>query len=194
MKELKDMSVEELWQIFPIILKEHDPDYKLWYAEEKESLLYVLQDYDVYRINHIGSTSVDGLIAKPIIDILLELPNAYVMNNVAFLLQDSGWILMARNDEEKTLDLNKGYTPHGFAKKVYHLHVKPTGDWNELYFRDYLQVHSDVAQQYEMFKLHLMEQFKHNRDAYTDAKADFVMQYSKKARKEFDRRYLPLYQ
>jgi len=34
LKELKDMSLEELWQLFPIILKEHNPDYKNWYIEE----------------------------------------------------------------------------------------------------------------------------------------------------------------
>lgn len=68
---MKEMSLEELWQLYPIILKDHNPNYQLWYAEEKQRLLHILQDYDICRINHIGSTSVEGLIAKPTIDILV---------------------------------------------------------------------------------------------------------------------------
>ena len=191
MKELKDMTLEELWQLFPIILKEHNPDYQLWYAEEKEHLLHILNDCDVRRINHIGSTSVKGLIAKPIVDILLELPETYDMSSITHLLQSSGWLLMAKNEEERMFDLNKGYTPKGFANKVYHLHVKPSGDWDELYFRDYLQSRPDAAQLYETLKLNLLKQFEHDRDAYTNAKSEFVAWYTQKAREEFEGRYLP---
>lgn len=191
MKELKDMSLEELWQLFPIILKSHSPDYAIWYDEEKASLLNILNVYNVCRINHIGSTSVTGLIAKPFVDILLELPETYDFDNISRLLPKNGWNEMAKNDIEKTLDLNKGYTTNGFAERVYHLHIKPSGDWGELYFRDYLRKYSDVARQYEALKLSLKEQFEHNRDAYTNAKSDFVMKYTQKAREEFGALYLP---
>ncbi len=106
--------------------------------------------------------------------------------------QNNGWILMAGNADTKLLDLNKGYTPSGFAAKVYHLHIKPSGDWDELYFRDYLQQHYDVAKQYEILKLSLKKQFEHNRDAYTKAKSEFVRMHTQKARKEFGQRYLPI--
>lgn len=191
MKELKDMSIEELWQLFPIILKDHSPNYKLWYNEEKMMLIKILQDCDVSRVNHIGSTSIEGLIAKPIIDILLELPENYDVNRIAKILQNNGWILMQKNDAHRTLDLNKGYTPIGFAEKVYHLHVKPFGDWPELYFRDYLRQHSDIARQYEVLKQELKEQFEHDRDAYTNGKSNFITEQSDKARVEFAGRYLP---
>ena len=194
MKELKNMSPDELCRLFPIILKKHNSDYKSWYAEEKENILRLLHDFEVCRMNHIGSTSVAGLIAKPVIDILLELPDDYVADSVAFLLQENGWILMAKNDAEKTIDLNKGYTQNGFEEKVYHLHIKPIGDWNELYFRDYLKAHSDAAQEYETLKLNLLKQFEYNRDAYTNAKSEFILKYTKKAREEFSGRYLPLHQ
>ena len=190
MKELKDMSLEELWQLFPIILKEHNPDYENWYIEEKERISCILHNYS-NRINHIGSTSVEGLIAKPIIDILLELPISYDLDCVEDILKKSGWIVMARNDAEHMLDLNRGYTLREFAEKVYHLHVKPYGDWGELYFRDYLRQHSDVAQKYGELKKCLKEQFKHNRDAYTNAKTNFIITYTQQAREEFAGRYLP---
>lgn len=185
------MSLEELWLLFPIILKEHSPDYALWYDEEKQDLLDILHDYDVCRINHIGSTSVKGLIAKPIVDILMELPREYDIDKVAELLQSAGWIEMARNGHERTLDLNKGYTPAGFAEKVYHLHVKPSGDWGELYFKDYLRAYPDTAREYEALKSLLQKQYAHDRDAYTNAKSEFVMEYTQKAREEFGGRYMP---
>lgn len=191
MKELKDMSTEELWKLFPIILKKHNTNYKLWYDQEKQQLLDILQDSAVCRINHIGSTSVEGLIAKPIIDILLELPTAYDVNSVSQVLESNGWILMQKDTENQTLDLNKGYTPTGFAQKVYHLHVKSLGDWNELYFRDYLQQYPNVARQYEVLKERLKTQYEHDRDAYTNAKSDFIIEQSSKAKAEFMGRYVP---
>lgn len=191
MKDLKDMSLEELWQLFPIILREHNTFYSTWYEEEKVALLQILQDYNVSRINHIGSTSVSGLIAKPIVDILLELPKNYDMTGTIYLLQQNGWILMQRNEDQKILDFNKGYTPTGFAEKVFHLHIKPFGNWGELYFRDYLRENTAIAKQYETLKRCLMKQFKHNRDAYTDAKSTFIVENTIKAKEKYNGRYEP---
>ena len=190
MKKLEDMTLEELWELFPIVLKEHSPKYAEWYEEEKQNLMELLADFGLQRINHIGSTSVEGLIAKTIVDILLELPEGYALERVAELLQNAGWIVMVRDDETQTLDLNKGYTPEGFAEKVYHLHVRTLGDWDELYFRDYLRKYPKAARQYEELKLSLKDKHEHNRDAYTDAKTDFVQKYSQAAREEFGARYL----
>ena len=191
MKKLEEMTLAELWELFPIILKEHRSEYKRWYEEEEQQLTKLFADFPIQRINHIGSTSVEGLIAKPIVDILLEFPDGYDMEDASARLQKAGWIVMNDDSESRTLDLNKGYTPEGFAEKVYHLHVRAIGDWDELYFRDYLRKYPEVARQYEELKLGLKENYEHNRDAYTDEKADFVQKYSQKAREEFGSRYLP---
>lgn len=191
MKKLEDMTLEELWELFPIILKEHNRDYLKWYEEEKRNLTELFVDFDIQRINHIGSTSVEGLIAKPIVDILLEFPDGYDMEDASARLQKAGWILMIEDKERHTLDLNKGYTPEGFAEKVYHLHVRAIGDWDELYFRDYLREYLEVAREYEALKLSLKEKYEHDRDAYTDEKSEFVQKYSQKARQEFGSCYLP---
>lgn len=190
MKKLEDMTLEELWELFPIVLKEHSPKYAEWYEEEKQNLMELLAVFGLQRINHIGSTSVEGLIAKPIVDILLGLPEGYELDRVSELLQNAGWIVMTRDDETQTLDLNKGYTPEGFAEKVYHLHVRVLGDWDELYFRDYLRKYPEVAGDYEELKRSLKEKYEHNRDAYTEAKTAFVQQYSQAAHQEFGTRYL----
>ena len=70
-KPLSEMTLEELWQLFPIILSSHNPDWKNYYEEEKALLEKSFGDLLV-RIEHIGSTAVEGLIAKPTVDILLE--------------------------------------------------------------------------------------------------------------------------
>lgn len=190
-KELSEMTLEELWELFPIILKEHNPDYHYWYQEEEENIRKTLNPADIIRINHIGSTSVESLIAKPTVDILLEIRDSCNLIRIKKGLADQGWILMAIEDDPFHYYFNKGYTKEGFAEKVYHLHVRYYGDWNELYFRDYLRNHSDVAREYEKLKLELMEKHKHNRDGYTDAKSEFILQNTKKARKEFREKYKP---
>ena len=72
-KPLSDMMLEELWELFPIELSEHNPEWKNWFREEEELLLRAFGS-NHERIRHIGSTAVEGLLAKPTIDILLETP------------------------------------------------------------------------------------------------------------------------
>lgn len=190
MKELSEMTLEELWQLFPIILKEHNPEYKKWYEIEKEKLIHEFDDILV-RINHIGSTSVEGLIAKPTVDILMEIKNDSNIDKVKEKLLSMGWLLMnSTNDPKFRQTYNKGYTKYGFAEKVYHLHVRYYDDWNELYFRDYLREHKDVADEYAKLKLGLWKKYEHDRDGYTDAKSEFVLKVTEKARKEYGGRYI----
>ena len=193
MKKLTEMSLTELWELFPIILKEHNLDYSCWYEQEKINIQNTLKGFDVFRINHIGSTYVPALIAKPIVDILLEFEKEYNKSDMIDSLTKDGWLVMAQDDKKGTIDLNKGYTLEGFAEKVYHLHIKPAGDWGELYFRDYLLAHDEVAREYEVLKLKLKERFEHDRDSYTEAKTDFISIHTQKARKELKNNYNPSY-
>ncbi|MFD3156775.1 GrpB family protein [Haloimpatiens sp. FM7330] len=192
-KELSEMTLEELWELFPIILKEHNPDYKNWYEIEKQKLLSCLDKRDIIRINHIGSTAVKGLIAKPTVDILLEIDNKSDIEQLKNILLHNGWILMwSQNDPCMRMTFNKGYTKEGFSEKVYHLHVRYNDNWNELYFRDYLIEHEEVAKEYGKLKLELIKKYEHNRDGYTDAKSDFILKYTEKAKEEYGDKYNPI--
>ncbi|MCY6372600.1 GrpB family protein [Clostridium ganghwense] len=192
-KTLSEMSLEELWELFPIILKEHNPSYKEWYLIEKSEIVNALGRNDIKRINHIGSSSVEGLISKPTVDILLEVDCNCNIEQIKSKLSNAGWTLMSFECKpDLNMSFNKGYTSNGFAEKVFHLHVRFFGDWNELYFRDYLLVHKEVAEKYGKLKQGLKEQYKHNRDGYTEAKTEFIMKYTKIARKDFGNRYLPI--
>ncbi|PUU94885.1 MAG: hypothetical protein CI947_425 [Halanaerobium sp.] len=192
-KSLSEMSLEELWQLFPIILKEHNPEYKNWYREEKAGLTEALPAPYIKRINHIGSTAVPGLLAKPTVDILLEISRKAELAKVEAELKDAGWTLMHRNEEDQGLNLvfNKGYTPQGFADRVFHLHLRYPGDWEELYFRDYLIAHPEIAEKYGELKQKLEKEYKHNRDGYTEAKTEFIKKHTAEAKKEFQEKYLP---
>lgn len=72
-KSLNEMTNEELWRLFPIILSEHMQIWKEKYLTEKVLIEETVGQQKIIRINHYGSTSVPGLIAKPTIDILLEI-------------------------------------------------------------------------------------------------------------------------
>ena len=184
---LEEMSLEELWQLFPIFLREHQDEWKEWYEEERLLLLSFLPEHQIVRLSHIGSTSVKTIWAKPIVDILLEIPKETDMAAMRDLLLQNGYLLMSESQER--MSFNKGYTPSGFAERVFHLHLRYEGDHDELYFRDYLQEHPAVAKDYEKLKLSLWKQYEYNRDAYTEAKTDFIKKYTKEAKKLYGRRY-----
>ena len=149
-KALEDMSLEELWQLFPIFLKEHNKDWAAWYKEESRRIQSFLPANQLYKMHHIGSTSIESA---------------------------------------GRMSFNKGYTLQGFAERVFHLHLRYYGDNDELYFRDYLKAHPDVAKDYEKLKLTLWKKYEYNRDAYTEAKTDFIRLYTQKAKKLYKRRY-----
>lgn len=173
---------------FPIILREHNPDYQQWYEQQAQVLRQIFGT-SVLRINHIGSTAVPKLVAKPCVDILLEIAHDWDPQRIIAETRAAGWLLMSVESTPLKLIFNQGYTDHGFAEKVFHLHVRRLGDWDELYFRDYLLTHPKVARDYAALKQTLVEQFIHNRDAYTEAKTDFITGMTTLARTEFGPRY-----
>ena len=186
-KDLSEMTLEELWELFPIFLVEHDDRWKDFFDEVEKTLTRILSEQPVERISHIGSTAIHGIWAKNIVDVMVEIPQSADMKNIAQILEQNGFIVMSA--EENRISLNKGYTANGFADKVYHIHLRYTGDNDELYFRDYLNEHPLVAEEYETLKLRLWKQYEHNRDAYTNAKTDFISIWTAQARKEYGDRY-----
>ena len=186
-KKLSEMTLEELWQLFPIILVEHQHEWKEWYKNEASWLNTILPPNQTVRISHMGSTAINTIWAKPIIDILVEVSNECDMQNIKAILVNNGYICMSQND--KRMSFNKGYTENGFDEKVYHLHLRYVGDNDELYFRDYLLEHPEVAKEYEALKLGLWKEYEHNRDGYTNAKREIVAKYTEIAKAEYGDRY-----
>lgn len=186
-KPLFEMTLDELWQLFPIYLTEHKLFWTNWYEEEQNVLILNLPKEDIASISHIGSTAVDTIWAKPIIDILIEIKDGFSFDEVRTVIENCGYICMS--ESECRLSFNKGYTPDGFAEKVFHLHLRFAGDNDELYFRDYLIGHPEIAKEYEILKLALWKNYEHNRDAYTNGKTEFIKRYTATAKKLYYGRY-----
>ena len=184
-KKLSEMSLEELWQLFPIFLEEHKDCWKEWYFEEESLLKRAFSSSE--KISHIGSTAISSIWAKPIVDILMEVPKERNLLDYKAQIINCGYICMS--ESEKALSFNKGYTENGFAERVFHLHLRYTGDNNELYFRDYLNEFPDIAKEYEKLKLSLWKEYERNRDAYTNAKTAFVKKYTEQAKMIYGNRY-----
>lgn len=182
-KKLSEMTLDQLWQLFPIVLTEHNPCWASWYDEEVTELKNILPSDTDYH--HIGSTAVNGIMAKPIVDILIVVDTCEKLKHAAYLLRENGYIVMSTG--ETRISLNKGYTESGFAKKVFHLHLRLKGDTDEVLFRDYLSAHPEAAKEYEQLKLRLWKEYEHDRDAYTDAKSDFVKSYTLLAKNSISR-------
>jgi GrpB-like predicted nucleotidyltransferase (UPF0157 family) len=185
--KLSEMSKEELWQLFPIILSEHRDCWVKWYEEEAALLRRALPQDRTFRISHVGSTAIPNIFAKPIVDLLVELEPTTDMNETSEILLQNGYRVMS--EEPRRISLNKGYTEQSFAEKVFHLHLRFSCDNDELYFRDYLRDHPEVAGHYEALKTGLRDQYEHDRDAYTEAKKEFVVEYTQKAKMEYGDRY-----
>lgn len=186
-KELSDMSLKELWELFPIRLVEPDDRWELFYAEIEAALKGVLSDREIERISHIGSTAVSGIWAKNIVDVLIETTKDSDFEKIARVIENNGFIRMSEAADR--ISFNRGYTPEGFSDKVFHIHLRRAGDHDELYFRDYLNEHKQTAKDYETLKLRLQKRFEHDRDAYTNAKTAFVRRVTSEAKKVYKGRY-----
>ena len=106
-KSLSEMTLQELWELFPIQLTEHKECWKDWYLEEQTNLLSFLPK--TVRISHIGSTAIQAIWAKPIVDIIVEAPLKEHQTIKNRLLQH-GYSCMAQ--DEIRIDFCKGYTPY----------------------------------------------------------------------------------
>ena len=184
-KKLSEMSLKELWKLFPIYLTEYQPYWKEWYTDEENFLKNRVPKIE--RISHIGSTAISSICAKPIIDILVEIPKDYKLSDYKEVIVKSGYICMSETSDR--ISFNKGYTEKGFAERVFHLHLRYVGDNDELYFRDYLIEHTNIAIEYKKMKLKLWKKYEFNRDGYTNSKTDFIQKHTEKAKLEYGDRY-----
>ena len=184
-KPIDEMSAEELGRLFPIILSEHDPAWAGLYAAERDRITGAVGKENIARISHYGSTSVPGLLAKPTIDILIEIKDT--TDTAAFIRNLTGigygYTPQSRSPPPHMMFM-RGYSPEGFKGQAYHVHVRYSGDWDELVFRDYLIAHPETAREYADVKIRLREKFEFDREGYTWGKTEFIRAVGQKARRE----------
>ena len=149
----------------------HDPAWTTRFAELGRDLRAGLGDVAL-RIDHIGSTSVPGLAAKPIIDIQISVAAFEPLAAFKDPLERLGYVYRADNPERTKRYFRE---PPGHPRT--HVHVRRAGSFSEqwaLLFRDYLRAHAEVAAEYAALKRQLAARFRDDRRAYLDAKGPFL--------------------
>ncbi|MDP9322862.1 MAG: GrpB family protein [Acidobacteriota bacterium] len=151
---------------------DYDPSWPGQFEEEAKELRRALAAWLVGPIEHMGSTAISGLAAKPVIDIMAGVETLDASRPAIAAMADLGYCYAPyRPDSE-----------HWFCKpspafRTHHLHLIPfeSGRWNEaLAFRDYLRAHSQIATEYEGLKRRLAQKYRFDREAYTEAKGPFI--------------------
>lgn len=151
-------------------LSDYDPAWAVRFEAERECLKTAVGDHAL-AIEHIGSTSVPGLRAKPIIDILLVVQSFAPREEYQQLLEPLGYSFAEHATEVNRLFFWKG------VPRSHHLHIVEHATWEHqrhLIFRDYLRAHPDMAQWYEQVKHDLAVVFHNDRPAYTRGKTAFI--------------------
>ena len=177
------MNKDELGRLYPVIITDYDRNWPVLFDKEKRILTNLFVSN--LRIEHIGSTAVTGLSAKPTIDILIEKPDNINDDQIIRTMTGNEYIHMI--EQTQHLMFVKGYSATGLEKESYHIHMGPLDQdwlWDRIYFRDYLRKNLNEAQTYEKMKRKLSIQYRNDRDAYTEAKTEYIRIITQKAKDE----------
>lgn len=157
----------------PVVeLVSYDVTWPAQFKAERAMLEEALEQWLTGRIEHVGSTAIPNLVAKPIIDIMAPVRS----------LEDSSAAIEAAISVGYVYYPYKADTMHWFCKpssdyRTHHLHLIPQGSdlWlARLFFRDELRRSKALANEYAVLKEHLAKEFALDREAYTKAKKPFV--------------------
>jgi GrpB-like predicted nucleotidyltransferase (UPF0157 family) len=162
-----------------IELVQHQTEWKSIFESEANLLREAVGDY-IIAIEHIGSTSIAGLEAKPIIDILVGVRKLEDAEKYIAPLAQIGYEYRGEAGIAGRFYFRKGTC----EVSTHHLNIVEmmSNFWHShLLFRDYLRQHADAAQSYGTLKRELASKHEGNRPAYTKAKADFIESVLEKA-------------
>jgi len=131
------------------------------------------------RIDHIGSTAVPGMAAKPIIDVQVSVASLEPVEPFRLPLEGLGYVFRSANPE-----LTKRYFREKPGDRRIHIHVRRAGSWSEqfaLLFRDYMRSHPDEASRYGEVKRGLAKRYGDDRYGYTGGKAPYLWEIMARA-------------
>jgi GrpB-like predicted nucleotidyltransferase (UPF0157 family) len=163
----------------PIEVVPYDPAWPALFEQESELLRRVLAPWLRGPLEHIGSTAVPGLAAKPVIDILATVSSLEDSRPAITAAIAAGYCYFPYRP-----DLEHWFCKPSAAFRTHHLHLMPIGtpQWRRpIAFREYLRAHPEVAAEYAELKRKLAMQFRLDREAYTAAKAPFIDDVTEKA-------------
>jgi GrpB-like predicted nucleotidyltransferase (UPF0157 family) len=152
----------------------YDSSWAQMFEAERDRLICLFPGIFI-DIQHIGSTAIPGLIAKPIIDILAGLESITIAEQLALSLCQSGYNTSA--EFNASLSDRKWFMRWANGHRTHHLHLVVHGStiWHErLKFRNALRSNPEYAAKYAVLKTKLATTHSKDREAYTNAKAEFV--------------------
>lgn len=156
----------------------YDSTWPMEFAAEADRIERACAGLEI-RLEHVGSTSIPGLAAKPVIDILAGRPSNVPGRAYVAAFRQLGY------EHKGAFGVpGRNYFRRGLPR-THHVHlVRLTSDlWREpLLFRDYLREHPDIAREYETLKRELAAMYLHDKERYTDAKGPFVRSIVRRAR------------
>ena len=169
----------------PIIIVDYKPEWPAEFEKERARILGAIGD-KLLAVEHIGSTAVPGLGAKPIIDIMIAVD--VIANGYDYItpLRSLGYDHISYPDFPERLFFRIGQMGEG----PHHLHMTEftSSFWEEkLLFRDFLRAHAEVAQEYVLLKKRLAKSYGADREkyeSYTEAKTVFIESVLARARAE----------
>jgi GrpB-like predicted nucleotidyltransferase (UPF0157 family) len=168
----------------------YDPRWPEMFKAEKEHLLFCLPAALIKRIEHVGSTAVPGLSAKPIVDMLVEVTSLEETRcTIPRILEIQGYDFFWRPTWGD--DIPPFYAwfikRDSQGNRTHHIHMVEADfdHWDRLLFRDYLIEHPQVAHDYGVLKQKLSDTHPHDRVAYTEAKTEFVIHVTKAAKEYY---------
>lgn len=162
----------------PVVIVDYDPRWPAVYEEEKRRILTVAGD-KTSGIEHIGSTSIVGLGAKPIVDIMGGANGYSTADEVLPLLRKIGYehVIRQSGNSEWYYCLSKVSHRQEMRLQNFHLHLIKfrSETWERhLLFRDYLRNHPETVQKYDELKRMLAAKYGVDRESYTKAKTGFI--------------------
>ncbi|MET0209647.1 MAG: GrpB family protein [Burkholderiaceae bacterium] len=162
-----------------------DPTWPVTFATEAARIRAALPaEYEHLTIEHIGSTAVPGLAAKPVIDLLLIASDTSRWPRLAVPLQELGYVRWDDNPRPDRVFFVKGLPPFGIGR-THHVHVRTPADAvDEIVFRDWLRAHAGDAARYAALKRELAARHVDDRQSYTEGKTAFVAEVLARARRE----------
>ena len=183
-KSLNNMTIGELGQLFPIIIADYSDKWPDLYIIEAKLITDSFSQTEIVRIDHIGSTAIPGLKAKPTIDILMQISEQVDIQKLKDTFKSLGYLINNHPENPAPhLTFVKGYTNQGFKGQAYHVHIRYCGDWDEIRFKEYLIKHEEIAKEYETLKLELAEKYPNDREAYTNSKTEWIEKINNLTRK-----------
>lgn len=174
----------EIYKNDSIQLIPYDENWPKIAALEINKLYEILPEKHVIDIQHVGSTAIPGMLAKPIIDIQVAVDVLVNIKEEAIaVLEAEHYAYWKDNPDSTRMFFAKGMPPFG-ERRTHHVHiVEPTSKhWQgKIIFRDYLIAYPEAAKEYEDLKKNLAKLHTYDREQYTGAKTEFIVSILQKA-------------